>query len=184
MIKKIREFEKQYNEVAKVKTLTKLKKIFDNMTIITPSLLENFFDWYYHDKKRFCSYDEKTQSVKVYNHRLIKTVNFVYETKGSTVEFMVNDLNNKERKTYIIINILPTGFTIISKSTYSNFEKEYNCRFYESSTISKKDYCELFCILRDFMSFCILYKASYIVEEKQNSTKEDIYEAIPMRIFA
>lgn len=155
-------------------TINSIKKDIDNIKVLTPDILSEFFYWFYNTQKSFDLFNDE-KMIQVHSHRAITRVSFYYlERGGACAEIYVIDTDNKNIMrifTFTITNIIRLKEIV----TYSGFENGYSVKFYdEFDILDKSVYPTLFIVTKNLIRHSVLKRVNYLLNGGQ-----EIDKAIP-----
>lgn len=155
-------------------TINSIKIDIDNIKVLTPDILSEFFYWFYNTQKSFDLFNDE-KMIQVHSHRAITRVSFYYlERGGACAEIYVIDTDNKNIMrifTFTITNIIRLKEIV----TYSGFENGYSVKFYdEFDILDKSVYPTLFIVTKNLIRHSVLKRVNYLLNGGQ-----EIDKAIP-----
>lgn len=155
-------------------TINSIKRDIDNIKVLTPDILSEFFYWFYNTQKSFDLFNDE-KMIQVHSHRAITRVSFYYlERGGACAEIYVIDTDNKNIMrifTFTITNIIRLKEIV----TYSGFENGYSVKFYdEFDILDKLVYPTLFIVTKNLIRHSVLKRVNYLLNGGQ-----EIDKAIP-----
>lgn len=155
-------------------TINSIKRDIDNIKVLTPDILSEFFYWFYNTQKSFDLFNDE-KMIQVHSHRAITRVSFYYlERGGACAEIYVIDTDNKNIMrifTFTITNIIWLKEIV----TYSGFENGYSVKFYdEFDILDKSVYPTLFIVTKNLIRHSVLKRVNYLLNGGQ-----EIDKAIP-----
>lgn len=152
-------------------TINSIKKDIDNIKVLTPDILSEFFYWFYNTQKSFDLFNDE-KMIQVHSHRAITRVSFYYlERGGACAEIYVIDTDNKNIMrifTFTITNIIRLKEIV----TYSGFENGYSVKFYdEFDILDKSVYPTLFIVTKNLIRHSVLKRVNYLLNGGQEIDK-------------
>lgn len=152
-------------------TINSIKRYIDNIKVLTPDILSEFFYWFYNTQKSFDLFNDE-KMIQVHSHRAITRVSFYYlERGGACAEIYVIDTDNKNIMrifTFTITNIIRLKEIV----TYSGFENGYSVKFYdEFDILDKSVYPTLFIVTKNLIKHSVLKRVNYLLNGGQKIDK-------------
>ena len=155
-------------------TINSIKRDIDNIKVLTPDILSEFFYWFYNTQKSFDLFNDE-KMIQVHSHRAITRVSFYYLERGDAcAEIYVIDTDNKNIMRIFIFTI--TNIIRLKEIvTYSGFENGYNVKFYdEFDVLDKSVHQTLFIVTKNLIRHSVLKRVNYLLNGGQ-----EIDKAIP-----